>query len=81
MSAITCIGFLVAFVCDLPPPPPPVVVCPPVTIWSARRQGELADDIARLPPGSPLRRAMREHVQLRDRLRKCREPGGGASAK
>jgi hypothetical protein len=81
MSAITCVGLLVWFACELPRPAPPVVVCPPVKTWSARQQGELADAIARLPPGSPLRRAMREHIQLRDQLRKCREPGGGASAR
>lgn len=73
MNAATCFGFLVFFTCELPPPTPPVVVCPQVPAWSRDFQAKLADGMEFLQPGSAMRQALREHIQLRTQLRKCRE--------
>lgn len=73
MASLTCIGFLVVFQCDLPPPPPPVVVCPPMPAWSKAYQSKLADEAEALSPNSAIASQLREHIQLRDRIRRCRD--------
>lgn len=72
MSTLTCVGFLVFFECQMPAPKPPIVVCPPMPAWSREYQGQVADEMVKLPAGSALRRQIGEHIRLRDQIRKCR---------
>lgn len=67
-----CYGFLFIFQCEAAAIPP-VVVCPAVNEWSKSYQARLADEIERMPAGSAAERALREHIQMRDRARKCRQ--------
>lgn len=67
-----CYGFLFIFQCEAATVPP-VVVCPSVTDWSKSYQSRLTDEIERMPAGSAAERALREHIQMRERARKCRQ--------
>ena len=66
-----CYGLLFIFWCD-PEPLPPIAVCPPLAAWNQAYQSRLADEIGRLPQGSAIDEALREHIRLREQLRKCR---------
>lgn len=66
-----CYGFLFIFQCETAAVPP-AVVCPQVNDWSKAYQARLADEIERMPAGSAAERALREHIQMRDRVRRCR---------
>ncbi len=66
-----CYGFLFIFLCATAAIPP-VVACPHVNGWSKAYQARLADEIERMPAGSAAERALREHIQMRDRVRRCR---------
>lgn len=66
-----CYGFLFIFSCETAAIPP-TVVCPDVPGWSKSYQARLADEIERMPAGSAAERALREHIQMRERARKCR---------
>lgn len=66
-----CYGFLFIFQCEAATVPP-TIVCPGLNSWSKAYQAQLADEVERMPPGSAAERAIREHVQMRERARKCR---------
>lgn len=68
-----CLGLLFVFSCPDQDIKPPVLICPPVIEWSRQYQARLADEIGRMPDDSAVSRAMREHLQMRDRARKCRK--------
>ena len=67
-----CYGLLFLMWCEAEPLPPAVTVCPPVIIWNQTYQSRLADEISRLPKGSALGEAIREHIRLREQLRRCK---------
>jgi hypothetical protein len=67
-----CYGLLFVLWCDPAVTPPPITVCPPTVQWSQSYQSRLADEIERLPKGSAVGEAMREHLRLREQLRRCR---------
>lgn len=67
-----CYGLLIVFWCEVAQPTPPIVVCPPVPAWNKAYQVELADEAKRLPKGA-LREALREHLRLREQLRRCKQ--------
>jgi len=69
---LTCYGFLFIFQCETAAIPP-VVVCPQLTDWPKAYQARLADEIERMPAGSVAERALREHIQMRERARRCRQ--------
>jgi hypothetical protein len=66
-----CYGLLFVFWCEAAQPTPPITVCPPVAAWSQGYQADLAEEAKRLPKGA-LREALREHLRLREQLRRCR---------
>lgn len=66
-----CYGFLFIFQCEAAAIPP-VAVCPQVNEWSKAYQARLADEIERMPAGSAAELALREHIQMRERARRCR---------
>lgn len=66
-----CYGLLFIFWCD-PEPLPPITVCPPLIPWTLAYQEQLASELARLPKGTAIGEALREHIRLREQLRKCR---------
>jgi hypothetical protein len=66
-----CWGFLIIFECQMAVPPP-IVVCPPLREWPLAYQRRLADELERQPKGTAIAELARQHLQLRERLRKCR---------
>lgn len=66
-----CYGFLFIFQCETAAIPP-ITVCPRVNDWSKAYQARLADEIERMPAGSAAELALREHIQMRERARRCR---------
>jgi hypothetical protein len=68
-----CYGFLLIFFCEAEPPPPAVTVCPPVSAWTLDYQEQLAQEFAKLPKGTAMGTALREHLRLREQLRKCQK--------
>ena len=67
-----CYGLLFILWCDPATVTPPITVCPPVPPWNQAYQSRLADEIERLPKGSALGEAIREHIRLREQLRRCK---------
>lgn len=67
-----CYGILFLMWCDQPPPPPAITVCPPLPSWNHTYQSRLADEVERLPKGSAVGEALREHLRLREQLRRCK---------
>jgi hypothetical protein len=67
-----CYGFLFIFQCQQPAPPPSILVCQTVTTWTRTYQAKLADELQRLRDDSATMKALREHIRLRDQLRRCR---------
>ncbi len=67
-----CYGLLFLMWCDPAPLPPPITVCPAVPPWNQVYQSRLADEIERLPKGSAIGEAIREHIRLREQLRRCK---------
>lgn len=67
-----CYGLLIVFWCEATQPTPPITVCPPVEAWSQEEQARTADEAKRLPKGSALRETVRQHLRLREQLRRCR---------
>jgi len=70
---ILCYGILFVMWCEQAPPPPAITVCPPRPAWNKSYQSRLADEIERLPKGSAIREALREHIRLREQIRKCQK--------
>jgi len=68
-----CYGLLFLMWCDPVAPTPPITVCPPLTSWTLEYQEKLAVEFARLPKGTAIGEALREHLRLREQLRKCRK--------
>jgi hypothetical protein len=67
-----CYGIIFVMWCEQAQPTPPITVCPPVVAWSQDRQSRLADEVERLPKGSAVGEALREHLRLREQLRRCK---------
>ena len=67
-----CYGLLFLMWCDPAAATPDITVCPPTIVWNQAYQSRLADEIERLPKGSAIGEAMREHLRLREQLRRCR---------
>lgn len=68
-----CLGFLFIFSCQEQEMKPPVVICPPVAAWSRQYQARLADEVERMPGDSAAAHALREHLQMRERAKRCRK--------
>jgi len=68
-----CYGILFVMWCEQALPPPAITVCPPRPAWNKSYQSRLADEIERLPKGSAIREALREHIRLREQIRKCQK--------
>jgi hypothetical protein len=68
-----CYGLLFIFWCEAEPPPPPITVCPPLSNWTLEYQEKLAHEFARLPKGTAIGEALREHIRLREQLRRCKK--------
>lgn len=68
-----CYGLLFLMWCEAEPPPPAITVCPPRAEWSLEYQEKLASEFARLPKGTAIGEALREHIRLREQLRRCRK--------
>lgn len=71
---LTCYGLLVLMWCSEPTPRAPAVHCPPLAVYSERVQKEAADELRRLPAGSPTRRLITDYGTIRAR---CRALEGG----
>lgn len=69
---IVCFGFLFVFACEAPLAPSPVRICPQITKWSQDYQERLASEFEAMPADGAARRAIREHIQSRQRARACR---------
>jgi len=69
---ILCYGVLFMMWCDPPAVPPPITACPPLVSWNQTYQSRLAEEVERLPKGSAIGEALRQHLRLREQLRKCR---------
>lgn len=67
-----CYGILFLMWCEQPSQPPAITVCPPLPAWNQTYQSRLADEVERLPKGSAVGEALREHLRLREQLRRCK---------
>lgn len=68
-----CYGILFLMWCEQAPPPPVITVCPPIKRWEQNYQSRLADEIERLPKGSAVGEALRDHIRLREQIRACQK--------
>jgi hypothetical protein len=68
-----CYGLVFLMWCDPQSPPPAITVCPPLTQWSVDYQERLAGEVDRLPKGTAIGEALREHLRLREQLRRCKK--------
>ena len=67
---IQCFGLLVVMWCSEPPAPRiPAVRCPPLVTYPATVQKGAAEELRRLPTGSPVRRLVTDYGDLRSRCR------------
>lgn len=68
-----CYGIIFLMWCEAEAPSPPITVCPPLSAWSVDYQEDLAEEFARLPKGTAIGQALREHLRLREQLRRCKK--------
>lgn len=72
-AALTCYGLAFVMWCEEPPAPPPAIVCPTIESWSGSFQNGLANELQALPPHSRINEVVRQHIRLRDKIRKCKK--------
>lgn len=73
MSTIVCTGFLVLFTCQVPDAPKTTVTgCARESVWTNAYQDKLFAEVSATPKGSATRKALAEHIRLRDQAKACR---------